>query len=120
MVKERKQKMEAKDKIKWLCKCEMNWADEADFTWFEIFTDEEKKEFLAYLKKHADDYTTVYFGTNEYSEFTGKDIANCLEWKKIPDETTEKFLKNFVVSWDTNISSLADFGDAEEDNDEDA
>jgi len=108
-------KKEKKSEVIWLCKCEINWADECDFTWFEIFTDKEKKEFLAYLKKHADDYTTVSFGTNEDSEYSGEDIESCLEWKRIPNKETKKFLDDFVCGNEISDITFEDEDDSEDD-----
>lgn len=107
----------------YLGKMNINWADEIDFVFFDVYDEEGKKELTNALRKLGSNTITLCFGTNEDSEYSGDDLFDAIEWIKIPDEATKKFIENNVCDYDNSINdvldSLYDYDDFEdEDNDE--
>ena len=98
----------SKENNSYLGKLELNWADEADFTFFDVFSEEEKEDLVSALKELGDEEITISFGTNESSEYSGNDILEALEFEKIPDAATAKFIEEHVCSYSNSIMNKID------------
>ena len=83
----------------WLAKMSLDWADEADFTYYEIISDSDKQKYEEYLSKYKDITVNKYFGTNEDSDFTGEEIDGSIEWFEIPSNEVLKFIEDAVVDY---------------------
>ena len=71
---------------------------------YAVFFDEEgKKKLVSTLKKLGDNTINILFGTNEESEFSGNDILDHIEWKKIPNDKVRKFLENNVCDYSNSL-----------------
>ena len=107
----------------WLAKMSLNWADEADFTYYEIISDSNKKKYEEYLSKYKDVEVMKCFGTNEDSYLTGEEIDGSIEWFEIPSDEVCEFLKKTVCYFGGEISGLicelAEKGGEEFDDDDD-
>ena len=108
----------------WLAKMSLNWADEADFTYYEIISDSNKKTYEEYLSKYKDVEVMKCFGTNEDSYLTGEEIDGSIEWFEIPSDEVCKFLKKAVIGYFGGeisglICELAEKGGEEFDDDDD-
>ena len=88
----------------WLAKMSLNWADEADFTYYEIISDSDKQKYEEYLSKYKDVEVMKCFGTNEDSCLTGEEIDGSIEWFEIPSDEVCKFIEKAVIG---------DFGEGE-------
>ena len=115
----------SKDNKKYfLGKLSLNWADEIDFVFFDVFEEDEKKELISKLHKLGNDEITLCFGTNEDADYSGNDLLESIEWIKIPDDATRKFLENKVCDYDNSINHILeslcdDDEDFEDEDDED-
>ena len=108
----------------WLAKMSLDWADEADFTYYEIISDSNKKTYEEYLSKYKDVEVMKCFGTNEDSYLTGEEIDGSIEWFEIPSDEVFKFLKKAVIGYfggeiSSLICELAEKGGEEFDDDDD-
>ena len=109
----------------WLAKMSPNWADEADFTYYEIISDSNKKKYEEYLSKYKDVEVMKCFGTNEDSYLTGEEINGSIEWFKIPSNEVCKFIEKAVIGdfgggeISSLICELAENGGEEFDDDDD-
>lgn len=111
----------------YLGKMNINWADEIDFVFFDVYDEDEKKELVSALRKLGSNEITLCFGTNEDGEYSGDDLLSAIEWTKIPDEATKKFLEDNVCDYDNSIDDILyklydyeDFEDEDNDEEEDA
>lgn len=86
----------------WLAKMRLDWADEADFTYYEIIADSDKQKYEEYLSKYKDVTITWYFGTNEDSDITGEEIDSSIEWFEIPSDEVLKFVEDAVIGFGGN------------------
>lgn len=105
----------------YLGKMNINWADEIDFVFFDVYDENGKKELVSALRKLGSNEITLCFGTNEDSEYSGNDLLYAIEWTKIPDEATKKFLEDNVCDYNNSINNVLDslYDDFEDDdNDE--
>jgi len=108
-----------KEDIYYLGKLDINWADEIDFTFFDIFSKEDKEDLVSSLKKLGDDEMTINFGTNEDGEYSGNDILEDLEFTEIPDIATKEFIEENVCGYNNSImDALEDLYDAIDDDDD--
>lgn len=99
-------KTETASKQYYLGKMNINWADEIDFVFFDVYDENGKKELVSALRKFGSDEITLCFGTNEDSEYSGDDLLSAIEWTKIPDEATKKFLEDNVCGYDNSINHV--------------
>lgn len=83
----------------WLAKMSLNWADEADFTYYEIIADSDKQKYEEYLSKYKDVEVMKCFGTNEDSYLTGEEIDGSIEWFEIPSDEVLKFVEDAVIGF---------------------
>ena len=106
----------------WLAKMSLDWADEADFTYYEIISDSEKRKYEEYLSKYKDVEVMKCFGTNEDSYLTGEEIDGSIEWFEIPSDEVLKFIEDAVIGSGGEISEiicdLAEKGGEEFDDDD--
>ena len=107
----------------WLAKMSLNWADEADFTYYEIISDSNKKKYEEYLSKYKDVEVMKCFSTNEDSCFTGEEIDGSIKWFEIPSDEVCKFIKKAVIGYFGGeisglICELAEKGGEEFDDDD--
>lgn len=78
---------------------DFNWADEADFSGFAIYTEEQWKVIEELRNKIKDDKRiTLCFGTNEDQEYSGKDFKEFFEPIEITEEEAQVFFKYFGKS----------------------
>ena len=91
--------MEKTTEKMWLAKMSLHWADEADFIYYEIISDNDKQKYEEYLSKYKDITVNKYFGTNEDSDFTGEEIDGSIEWFEIPSNEVLKFIEDAVVDY---------------------
>jgi len=116
--------MEKDDKSKedtyYLGRLDINWADEIDFTFFDVFSKKDKEDLVSALKKLGDEEITINFGTNEYGEYSGNDILEDLDFTEIPDIPTKKFIEENVCSYHNSITDVLedvyDYVDDDDDN----
>lgn len=69
----------------YLVKWRGNWADEIDFVGYSILDEFEVEEFKKVFKGNKK-YITIYFGTNEESDFTCDRYFSECEFIKLPEE----------------------------------
>jgi len=116
-----KKDSQSKEDTYYLGKLDINWSDEIDFTFFDIFSKEDKEDLVSSLKKLGDDEMTINFGTNEDGEYSGNDILEDLEFTEIPDIATKEFIEENVCGYNNSImDALEDLYDAIDDDDDDA
>ena len=100
--------IETASKQYYLGKMKINWADEIDFVFFDVYDEDGKKELVSALRKLGSNEITLFFGTNEDGEYSGDDLLSAIEWTKIPDEATKKFLEDNVCDYDNSINDVLD------------
>ena len=114
---------QSKEDTYYLGKLDINWADEIDFTFFDIFSKEDKEDLISSLKKLGDEEITINFGTNEYGEYSGNDILEDLEFIEIPGIATKEFIEEHVCGYDNSImdklEDVYDYGDDDDDDGDD-
>ena len=104
----KKVKNTGKEKTFYLGKLGLNWADEADFVYYDVYDEAEKKELVDALTKIGNNEVPICFGTNEDSDFTGNQLKNSIEWTKIPSAEVRKFLEKHICDYNNSMSSILD------------
>ena len=94
------------EKKHYLGKLNIDWADEIDLTYFDLFTEESKQDLENRLQKLGRSEITLRFGTNEDGEYSGDDLLERIEWIEIPDETTKTFIKKNVCDYDNSLNKI--------------
>lgn len=110
----------------YLGKLNLNWADEIDMVYFDVFTETSKKRLEDKLRDLGSSEITLCFGTNEDGDYSGNDLLDSIEWIEILDETTRKFIKKNVCDYDNSLDHILEslwddeeYDDIDEDEDED-
>ncbi len=99
----------SKEDTYYLGKLDINWADEINFVFFNIFSKEDKEDLVSSLEKLGDDEITINFGTNEDGAYSGNDILEDLEFIEIPDIATKEFIEEHVCCYHNSIIDALEY-----------
>lgn len=74
----------------YLCRIEINWADEIDFDFVIVVNEDEKREFdglmQQWMEHDPDDEIYLSFGSNQRGEYNANEIRNAVTFKLISEE----------------------------------
>lgn len=90
---------------RYLIKLSINYDDELDFNFYEVWSENKVNKFKKLLDTHYEDEVEFDLGSNIVCNFTGEFILSNIEFIKIP-EPSVKFVDKYIT--DTKISSIYD------------
>jgi hypothetical protein len=106
----------------YLYKFEDNWADEADFSGFAIFTEEEKRKHEIGIKRAFKNGGSICFGTNEDNEYDSyEDVESTFEFEEITKQEyfTIKRLFGETFGHLGPLDESGNYEDSDEDDEDD-
>lgn len=102
----------------YLYKFEDNWADEADFSGFAVFTEEEKRMHEAGIKKAFKNGGSICFGTNEDNDYDSyEDVESTFSFEEITKQEYFTIKRLFGETFG-HLGPLDEFGSYEADDDD--